>query len=188
MGELTTNRQWDAGSKDSPSQYARMIPGTSALLPSRSAPPTSAPAADATSKDPVNAIDETNARHAPVRPLAQPHRTQPGIDRFTLCELVAADFIVLVTVCGALSLFFPAWGLPWPYLPIFAVLVTLFGLSEGIYKHAGIRRQPESSRHWQGQPCSRSGWYSLLRGTECALSPPPEYLPAAWPGWRYYAG
>ncbi|MFZ0796334.1 MAG: sugar transferase [Terriglobales bacterium] len=50
---------------------------------------------------------------------------------------MAADLIVLVIVCGALSLFSPAWSLPWPCLPIFAVLVTLFGLLEGLYKHAG---------------------------------------------------
>ena len=137
MGELATNRHWDTGSKDSPSLYARMIPGTSALLPSRSEPPPAAPVADAIPAHPVNAIDGTNARSAPSRPLAQPHLTQPGVDRFMLCELVAADFVVLVIVCGTLSLFSPAWGLPWPYLPIFAVLVTLFGLSEGIYKHAG---------------------------------------------------
>jgi exopolysaccharide biosynthesis polyprenyl glycosylphosphotransferase len=85
----------------------------------------------------VNAIDETNARFAPPRSLAQPHRTQRGIDRFTLYELLAADLIALVIVCGALSLFSPAWGLPWAYLPIFAVLVTLFGLREGLYKRAG---------------------------------------------------
>jgi len=30
MAELATNRVWDAGPKDCPSQYARMIPGTSA--------------------------------------------------------------------------------------------------------------------------------------------------------------
>jgi hypothetical protein len=50
---------------------------------------------------------------------------------------MAANLVVLVTVCGGLSMFSPAWGLPWPYLPIFAVLVTLFGLREGLYKRAG---------------------------------------------------
>jgi hypothetical protein len=137
MGELTTNRQWDTGRKDLPSQYARMIPGTSAILPSRSVPATSEPAVDAVPTHPVNAIDETNVRHAPARPLTQPHLTQPTFDRFTLCELVAADLMVLTIVCGALTQFSPAWGLPWPYLPIFAVLVTLFGLREGLYKRAG---------------------------------------------------
>jgi len=133
--------------KDLPSQYARMIPGTSAILPSRSLPATSTPAtsspatsaaaADAASQRSVNAIGEADARPAPARLLTQPNLTQPGVDRFTLLELVAADLVVLVTVCGVLSLFSPAWGLPWPYLPIFAVLVTLFGLREGLYKRAG---------------------------------------------------
>jgi exopolysaccharide biosynthesis polyprenyl glycosylphosphotransferase len=50
---------------------------------------------------------------------------------------MAADLMVLTIVCGALTLFSPAWGLPWPYLPIFAVLVTLFGLREGLFKRAG---------------------------------------------------
>jgi len=40
MGELATNRVWDTGSKDCPSQYARMIPGASAIAnPSVSATP-----------------------------------------------------------------------------------------------------------------------------------------------------
>ena len=134
MGELTTKRQWDTGSKDLPSQYARMIPGTSALLPSK---PASAPAPDAPSTHAVSTTYESNARHAPTRTPARPQSTQPGVDRFTFFELVAADFIVLVIVCGALSLFSPTWGLPWPYLPIFAVLVTLFGLREGLYQRAG---------------------------------------------------
>jgi exopolysaccharide biosynthesis polyprenyl glycosylphosphotransferase len=50
---------------------------------------------------------------------------------------MAADLAVLVAVCGSLSLLSPAWGLPGPYLPIFAVLVTLFGFCEGVYKRAG---------------------------------------------------
>ena len=53
-----------------------------------------------------------------------------------LFELLAADWIVLVAVGGAAALLFPD-GVPWECLPIFTVLVTLFGFSEGIYKHAG---------------------------------------------------
>jgi exopolysaccharide biosynthesis polyprenyl glycosylphosphotransferase len=143
MGELATNRQWDSGPKDLPSPYARMIPGTSAILPSRLAPAacspaTSAPAGgDAPSQRNGNSVIEADARPAPPQPLTRPNRTQPGVDRFTLLELVAADLVVLITLCGTLSLFSPAWGLPWPCLPIFAVLVTLFGLREGLYKRAG---------------------------------------------------
>ena len=148
MGELTTNRHWDTGQKDLPSPYARMIPGTSSMLPSRSAPARSSPATSAAatsapaisappSRYPVNAIDEVHASTAPARLPVHPELSQPGVDRFTLLELLAADLAVLVTVCSALSLYSPAWGLPWPYLPIFAVLVTLFGLREGLYKRAG---------------------------------------------------
>jgi exopolysaccharide biosynthesis polyprenyl glycosylphosphotransferase len=132
MGELTTNRLRDIGSKDGPSQYARMILGSPAMPPRRSAP-----AADANPKRAADAITQTTTRQARARTLSRLLLPQTGADRFTLYELVAADLIVLVVVCGALSVFVPPWGLPWAYLPIFAVLVTLFGFSEGLYKRAG---------------------------------------------------
>ena len=80
---------------------------------------------------------EATTRRVPARMLTRLLLPQTTVDRFTLCQLVAADVMVLVVMCGALSLFSPAWGLPWAYLPIFAVLVTLFGFSEGLYKRAG---------------------------------------------------
>ncbi len=132
MSELTINRLWNTVPTDCPSQYARMILGTSAKPPSRFAP-----TADATPARPVNRMDETTARRAQARTLTQRLLPQTAVDRFMLCELVAADLIVLVGVCGASSLFSPAWGLRWAYLPIFAVLVTLFSFSEGLYKRAG---------------------------------------------------
>jgi len=132
MSELTTSRLWDVVPKDCPSEYARMILGTSAEAPSRFAP-----TADAAAIHPVTAIDETTARHAQARTLTQRLMPQTTVDRFMLYELMAADLIVLVVVCGASSLFLPSWGLPWAYLPIFAALVTLFGFSEGLYKRAG---------------------------------------------------
>jgi exopolysaccharide biosynthesis polyprenyl glycosylphosphotransferase len=132
MGELTTNRLRDIGSKDGPSQYARMILGTPAMPP-----PRSAPAADANPKRAADAIDQLTTREARARTLTRLLLPQTGGDRFTLYELVAADLIVLAVVCGALSVFVPSWGLPWAYLPIFVVLVTLFGFSEGLYKRAG---------------------------------------------------
>jgi len=55
----------------------------------------------------------------------------PSGDRFALFQLVTADLLVLGAVCGASSLLFPRWSLPWACLPAFAVLVTLFGFSEG---------------------------------------------------------
>ena len=132
MSELTTNRLWDIGTKDRPSQYARMILGTPEMPPPRF-PPT----AGATPKPAAGAIDQTTTRQAQARTLTQLLLPQTAVDRFTLGELLAADLMVLVAVCGALSLFLPAWGLPWAYLPIFAALVTLFGFSEGVYKRAG---------------------------------------------------
>src|ERR1700687_4978004 len=133
MGELTTNRLWDIGPKTSPSEYARMILGTAAdkgcvvagLRPA------------GTERSPVTTQPETTTRRTQARTLTQLLLPQTTIDRFTLCQLVAADLMILVVVCGTLSLFSPAWGLPWAYLPIFAVLVTLFGFSEGLYKRAG---------------------------------------------------
>ena len=132
MGELTTNRLWDIGSKDGPSKYARMILGTSAISPSRFAAGETIPISSVNTAE----AGETTSRRGPTRTSTQ-QATAHTVDRFTLCQLMAADLAVLVAVCGALSLFSPAWGLPRPYLPIFAVLVTLFGFCEGVYKRAG---------------------------------------------------
>lgn len=131
MSELATNRLWNIGPKDCPSQYSRMILGTAAMPPPRVAP-------TATPTRPTKGEKETTStgRRQARAPTRRPTR-QTAIDRFTLCELVAADLTVLVVGCGAASLFFPAWGLPWAYLPIFAVLVALFGFCEGLYKRAG---------------------------------------------------
>jgi FlaA1/EpsC-like NDP-sugar epimerase len=81
---------------------------------------------------------------APNRPqartLAQLLLPQPIADPFSLYQLVAADLIVLVMACGAPRLISPAWGLPQTYIPVYAVLVTLFGFTEGLYKDSGEPR------------------------------------------------
>ena len=59
---------------------------------------------------------------------------RPMADPFTLYQLVVADLIVLVMACGVPLLISPAWGLPQTYVPVYAVLVTLFGFTEGLYK------------------------------------------------------
>jgi exopolysaccharide biosynthesis polyprenyl glycosylphosphotransferase len=133
MGELSANRLWDTVSKDGPSKYARMILGTSAIPPPRSAPAEPTPISSVKTA----ATDETTASGAHTRTATQQPTQQTTVDRFTLFQLMAADLAVLVAVCGSLSLLSPAWGLPGPYLPIFAVLVTLFGFCEGVYKRAG---------------------------------------------------
>ncbi len=135
MDELTTNRLWDTGPKDCPSQYARMILGTPATPPSR-VPTAFAPTANATPTRPANAVEQTATSRTRARPPTQ-RLSKPAVDRFMLWQLVAADLIVLVVVSGASSLFFPAWALPRAYLPIFAALVTLFGFCEGLYERAG---------------------------------------------------
>jgi exopolysaccharide biosynthesis polyprenyl glycosylphosphotransferase len=135
MGELTTNRLWNPGPKDCPSQYARMIPGTSAMPHPRVAAP--APVVGASPVRPSKSIDESSSKHAHVRTPIQELLPHPTGDRFLLFRLVAADLVVLGVVCGAAALLSPARGRPWAYLPAFAVLVTLFGFTEGLYKSAG---------------------------------------------------
>jgi exopolysaccharide biosynthesis polyprenyl glycosylphosphotransferase len=58
----------------------------------------------------------------------------PTGEPFPLFKLVAADLFALLAACGVVSYFLPTWGLPIVDLPIFAVLVTLFGFSEGLYR------------------------------------------------------
>jgi exopolysaccharide biosynthesis polyprenyl glycosylphosphotransferase len=137
MGELTTDRLWDPGPKDCPSQYARMIPGTSAMPHPRVATATAAPVVGASPVRPANAVDEATPKRATARMPIQELLPHPTGDRFLVFQLVAADLVVLGVVCGAAALISPAWGLPWAYLPAFAVLVTLFGFSEGLYKGSG---------------------------------------------------
>ena len=137
MSEIATNRLWNTLPKESPSRYARMILGTSAKPLYRVAPTT-----NATSTHPVDPADGTTIRHITERRLGRPILPQSSVDRFTFWELVAADFFILMLVCGALSFSSSAWGLPWAFLPVFAVLVTLFGFCEGLYQHAGDPSPP----------------------------------------------
>jgi exopolysaccharide biosynthesis polyprenyl glycosylphosphotransferase len=153
MGELATNRVWDSGPKDCPSQYARMIPGASAIansgvsatsrttIPATLDPATIDPAAidiDRDNSAPARSvpIGETTTESTQTRTPMHPLPSHSAADRFVLFQLVAADLIVLILAWGAVSPF-PAWALPIAYLPIFAVLVTLFDFSEGLYKRAG---------------------------------------------------
>src|SRR4029077_8649278 len=99
MGELTTNRLWDIGPKVSPSQYARMILGTAAIPPPR-APATPDDCVVAglcprgTGQSPVTTQPETTTRRTQATQLLP----QTSVDRFTLCQLVAADLVILVVV------------------------------------------------------------------------------------------
>ncbi len=134
MGELVTNRIWDSGLNDCPSQYARMIPGRSAITSPNVSATTPATVDNVT---PARAVGKTATAAAQARMPSHPLPCHSASNRFMLFQLVAADLIVLVLAWGATSRFFPAWALPIAFLPIFAVLVTLFGFSGGLYKRAG---------------------------------------------------
>jgi exopolysaccharide biosynthesis polyprenyl glycosylphosphotransferase len=130
ISEVATSRLWDTGHDECPSQYTRMIPGTSVMPTPRFAP------RDKSSMPQMTTDNEGNIQtHAITNPIQQ-LINQPSGNRFLIFELVAADWIVLAAVVGGSAFLFPAW-IPWAFLPVFTVLVTLFGLSEGIYKHAG---------------------------------------------------
>jgi exopolysaccharide biosynthesis polyprenyl glycosylphosphotransferase len=119
MGQLGANHCWE----DSPSQYARMIPGVAAST-------TRAKSAGKSS----TTINE--GRAALIRPqiLGQILLPHPIVDAFTLYLRVAADLIVLATLGGAQAVLFPGWSMTLFHLPLFAVLVTLLRFSEGDYR------------------------------------------------------
>lgn len=142
MSDLATFQLMGTGSKTP--HYARMIFGCA----TRQAIPTAASVeigakpgkrmhnglTEVIKKRPENlALAGTEALQARMRALL-PH---PAGDGFLLFQAVAADFIVLACLCIPRWLFSYSWGLRWLDLPIFAVLVTLFGYSEGLYSRVG---------------------------------------------------
>ncbi len=114
-----------------------MIPGTSAAASRATSTETH------TNNDTVDLpgavrakFKETVGHIQALRPIQQllPH---PTGDRLKFFQLAAADLIVLVLAWAAASLFLAVSAPPAAYLPIFAVLMVLFGFSEGIYRSAG---------------------------------------------------
>ena len=132
MGELTTHDLWGSGTCDSPSPYARMIPGMSSAPSQRYARKTAEPAAECV---PIRQKPRASIHSAKMTRLLLPH---PIADPFTLYQLVVADWIVLAAGLTLQALILPAWSLPHFDLPLLATLVTLFGFTEGIY-----RRHPD---------------------------------------------
>lgn len=137
MGDLTASGLCETGPEAVCSQYARMIPGTPA------APiPRSALRVPCSSNHDLRGARTTNWKlhEHPGRnqALAQFLLPMPDTtDRCALYRLVFPDLIILLTACLLLSFAFPAWSLPADAIPAYAVLVTLFGFSEGLYKNAG---------------------------------------------------
>lgn len=129
MGELSTNLHWRSEPSDGPSQYSRMIPGVSVATPraNTTTGPERAP----------SAARGKSSRVSQPRTVAQNLLPHLIAESLPLYKAVGADLIVLVVVCGTQTFFFPAWGLRAIALPIFAVLVTLFAFSAGIYPKGG---------------------------------------------------
>lgn len=133
MGNFVSNRLWNSRPFDGSSPYSRMILGSRGATssPIANADGSVAPAISQSAAD--WAGDNGRERPSKHTRFAQllPH---PTGDRFLLFKLVAADLVVLLLACGVVSRFLPKLGLPPVDLPIFAVLVTLFGFSEGLYR------------------------------------------------------
>jgi exopolysaccharide biosynthesis polyprenyl glycosylphosphotransferase len=129
MSHLSAEQPWTRTTEPS-SQYVRMIPGTSTLALHR---------ATAAAKPSLRVCNSGISNEASNRPtlaqtLARLLLPQPIADPFSLYQLVAIDLSVLLISCAAPLMISPAWGLPQTYIPIYAVLVTLFGFSEGLYQ------------------------------------------------------
>ena len=114
------------------SQYARMIPGTPGVALRR--PAKRAGEASRRRAGESNISGQASTRPPQARTLARLLLPQPIADPFTLYQSVVADLSILVLACGAPLLLSPALGLPQTYIPVYAVLVTLFGFTEGLYK------------------------------------------------------
>jgi exopolysaccharide biosynthesis polyprenyl glycosylphosphotransferase len=121
-----------------PSPYARMIPGLTATVPHH-------PCQAATDPD-------CHRKKGPATaPIAQDRHDrgpswlrylipQPqALDRFALYRLIAADLVILCGACFFPGLFSPAWRLPADAMPVYLVLVTLFGFSEQLYQDQGFK-------------------------------------------------
>ena len=138
MGELTTNRLWenipDGTPENLPSQYARMIMGTSAVHEGGVISPVD------TASVPAGSTTAPKGAKRHVWALFEQLLPYPVSDRLALFQSVGCDFVVLGLVWSILSPFSPMLGMRWEHLPIFAALVTLFGFSEGLYRNEKDRR------------------------------------------------
>jgi exopolysaccharide biosynthesis polyprenyl glycosylphosphotransferase len=126
MGELVTNAHWGSGISNEPSQYSRMIPGVSVVAAAGKTTATSERSASASG-------EKASTQHRPLT-LAQMFLPHPSAESLPIYKAVGADLIILIVVCGAQTFLFPAWSLRVIALPLFAVLVTLFAFSGGIYR------------------------------------------------------
>lgn len=129
MGQQSAIRFGQSAPEGGPSQYTRMIPGCTA--------PSSASRAPLNGPQPVERQGAAPGRrrlgvaaNAAQWLLPQPDST----DRFALGQMVVTDLVFLILTAFLPSFIHPALALPGPFVLVYAVLVTLFGFSEGMYK------------------------------------------------------
>ena len=115
----------------SPSQYTRMILGTSSTPSPRCAP------RERHKKRASHVSDSVNERRATqvARESTKRELSHSVIDRAGLESLIT-DSIVLAGTVSIMAFLFPRL-VPWACLPIFIALVTLFGFSNGVYGRNG---------------------------------------------------
>jgi len=128
MGELAARAQRGAEPNDEPSRYARMIPGISVAQNSQQA---------AAAQAEHGAWVDSGRRVRSPRPksMARALLPHPSAEPFPLYRAVVTDLILLSATGSVQRLLVPRWSLAWFGLPIFAVMVTLFAFSEGIYRN-----------------------------------------------------
>jgi exopolysaccharide biosynthesis polyprenyl glycosylphosphotransferase len=185
MGQLSVNELWRSRPESEVSEYARMIPGCPALVGSAPAP------TFGRLDDGRREAGAPGHRLGIGARLARFLLPQPDAsDRFALGRMVATDLIVLIGIGLVPSFTFPSWGLPRSVVPVYAVLVTLFGFSEGLYK------KPWEARSAPGIAISiRAVLFAL--GLACVAAyeaMPPLAVPvtfvislaglSAWRGWN----
>jgi exopolysaccharide biosynthesis polyprenyl glycosylphosphotransferase len=142
-----SHRLPDATSEGRGSLFARMIPGTAGTLRGTNPPAvrkrisTSAPdhgVVDPSVKVPRTIRANHEPRNSTHRKWAQFLTPRPQVaDRLVLYQLMILDLAVLIATSLLLAAIIPSWGLPLLTMPVYAVLVTLFGFREGLYKKGG---------------------------------------------------
>lgn len=138
MGELSSNQLWEGTSSQFPSLYARMIPGASVTPRSRPGSGRVVPTSDGAQRSNAELRGKDTSIRARLKKPTEKLRLESGAcNRFLDSQSIASDLAVLVTATGGASLLSPSLGLPWAYLPVFVVLVTLVGSSQGLYTKAG---------------------------------------------------
>ncbi len=121
--------------------YARMIPGSSTLaFPQAGTPGSEAGSARCGPRKIPGANPDRRVYSGALAHYLLPRSVA---NPFSLYQPVILDLLVLTATCGALLLVSPMWSTPPLLIPTYAVLVTLFSFTEGLYKsHA----EPVSAR------------------------------------------